>query len=150
MVLFSEAAGLSVAVDTRVNPDEANISVNMETTEMLRALNAAMANAGFDEEQMVRLKNCYLREFVAPCAKIRRGSPVLPPAWVTSFLDGWNCEEFAKLKQSASSVVGDISHIASCHGEFMADDGRHTSPVAGEFALQYVEYWRLKNAGVTA
>lgn len=148
--LFSEAVGLSVTVDTNVNPDEANISVNMETTEMLRAMNAAMAGADLREEQMVRLKNSYLREFVAPCAKVRRGSAVLPPAEYSTALDSWNCEELEKLKHNASAIVGDITHLASYRGEFAPDSNRQASAVAAEFALQYISHWRLKNAGVTA
>jgi len=148
--LFSEAAGLPVTVDTNVNPNEANISVNMETTEMLRAMNLAMTNAGLREEHMVRLKNSYLRDFIGPCAKIRRGSPVLPPAEFSSALNDWNSEDLEKLKNSASILKGDISNLALYRGEFMEACGKDTSPVAAEFALQYISYWRLKNEDLTA
>jgi len=142
--LFSEAAGLPAYVDTGVNPEDANISVNMETTEVLRAMNAAMASADLPDDQMVRLKNSYLREFVAPSAHPPRGTPVRPPADFSQALDEWNREELDKLRKNAAGLTGDISHLEFYRGSYGDANGGEISPIALELARQYIGFWRMK------
>ena len=148
--LFREASGLPASVDTNVKPEHANFSVNLETTEVLRAMNAAMSNAALSEEQKVRLKNSYLREFVAPSAHAHGGTPVLPPTEFAEELDKWNREELDKLKCNASGLTGDISNLETYRGLYSDTHGDAISPVATELAHQYVGYWRVRTSNVGA
>lgn len=122
-------------LDIAIQPSESNISLSLEDVFILqRLIELAFGNeSSIQNREKKKILDGFLKDFVFPSVATVKGTKILPLKKYRSIVNSWNEEEFLKVYECSTSIIGNVDVLKSYKGSYIDLDSVLQSELLDHF-----------------